>query len=245
MVVIRQIVGLAQTYRQSDRFRAAKVRNLAAYHSAQGAGDHFSYFIKALCPVAERQTVRLLAHPQTGQPEIGRPEPELAVLLGEHHRPHAICLANDFTLGSELAGRWRDDTGQWFDGTWWGKSREGLAILGPAWRAIDSAFDWTSVTITMVIFRARHRLFSRTFPVADWKWKPAEAAERVVSLSASFGQDPPPSKRIAVTAANELPAGTVLMMGTNIIVPAYAYSQAGDEIQISAPPIGTLVTNVI
>jgi 2-keto-4-pentenoate hydratase/2-oxohepta-3-ene-1,7-dioic acid hydratase in catechol pathway len=43
-----------------------------------------------------------------------------------------------------------------------------------------------------------------------------------------------------VDESGRLPAGTVILLGTGLIVPPEAYCQAGDRITVSCPGLGEL-----
>ena len=241
--MVRQVLGIAHNYRQSAAFRLSRVRDISAHHSAQ-AEDQFSYFRKAQNDITAHGKVAILKHPRTGGWDVARPEAELVVLYGARHRPVAITLGNDFTLGVELEGRYQAQ-GKWFDGTWWGKSRPGLCSYGPVWHLL-SGLDCNlgDLRIELEIFRGTESIFCRSFRVGDWRWSLEEVPERVVTLWRKFGHNLPPSKEVMVEQ-EMLPAGTAIFLGTGIIVPPRAYSLEGDIIVVSSPKLGVLRNEVI
>lgn len=236
---VHQVIGGAYTYAPSLAMRKRLTQNIARHHSSQY--DSFTFFYKAPPEnvAASGDTLLMRNHPATGEKVPHWPEAELAILLGEHHEITAITLANDFTAYAiEVQGR--DDH---FDGTYFGKVWPGSCALGPHFVDIEQVGDLGQLTIGMRITRQGEIIYENSYATSRRRREFHEIPELAVAYRRSFGDAPPPSKNIPL-AGDYLPAGTVLMLGTGIIVPRRAYSEPGDQVTIYCDAIGEL-SNVI
>ena len=236
---VRQVIGGAYTYQPSLAMRKRLTQDIAKHHSSQY--DNFTFFYKAPPEnvAATGEELILRQHPATGAAVPHWPEAELALLLGDRHEVLAITLANDFTAYAiEVQGR--DDK---FDGTYFGKVWPASCALGPNFVNIDQIGDLGQLTVGMKISRQGKTIYENTYSTNRRRREFHDIPALAVSYRRSFGEHPPPSKNIPLDG-DYLPAGTVLMLGTGIIVPKRAYSEPGDVVTIHCDPIGELI-NVI
>src|SRR5690242_17658638 len=94
---VRQVIGVAYTYRPSLAVRHHLTQDITAHHSSKYTD--FSYFYKGdnRSIVGHQQELYLRTDPVSGELAQHWPEPELAALLGERHEIQAYTLANDLT----------------------------------------------------------------------------------------------------------------------------------------------------
>jgi 2-dehydro-3-deoxy-D-arabinonate dehydratase len=142
------------------------------------------------------------------------PEPELAVLLGKKGRIHGYTIANDVSA--------------------WDIERENPLYLpqsktyckccsfGPWFVTADAIADPYALEMTCTIERAGSVIFSGSVSTGKLNRKIETLVEYLVR-------------------SNMIPAGTILLTGTGIIVPQEAALAPGDVVTISVPEIGTLV----
>ncbi len=236
---IRQVIGGAYTYQPSLAMRKRLTQDIAKHHSSQY--DNFTFFYKAAPEnvAASGGKLVLRQHPDTGEAVPHWPEAELALLLGERHEVLAITLANDFTAYAiEVQGR--DEK---FDGTFFGKVWPASCALGPHFVGIEQIDDLGQLTIGMKITRQGNTIYENTYSTCRRRREFHEIPDLAVAYRRSFGEHPPPSKNIPLDG-DYLPAGTVLMLGTGIIVPKRAYSEPGDVVTIHCDAIGELVNEI-
>jgi 2-dehydro-3-deoxy-D-arabinonate dehydratase len=141
------------------------------------------------------------------------PEPELAVVLGKDGMVLGYTLANDVSA--------------------WDIEREnplylpqskvytGACALGPVMVTADELTDPYSIDITCTIERGGSSIFSETASTSR--------LHRKIPDLVSF-----------LVRSNPVPAGSVLLTGTGIIVPENCALQPGDIVTISAPEFGQL-----
>jgi 2-dehydro-3-deoxy-D-arabinonate dehydratase len=233
---IGQVVGAAYTYQPSLAMRRRLTATIDRSHSSQT--QDFSFFVKGgpSDVVGSGQSLALRRDNVTGELVPHWPEPELAILLGERHEVLAYTLANDLTaFAIETRGRDRD-----FDGTYVGKCWPGSCALGPELVAPDRVGDDGALEIGMTIERGGRTIYRYVYSTARRKRPFCEIPGLIVEYRRRFGDEPPPSKRIRVEPDGHLPAGTVVMLGTGVIVPGRAYSQHGDVVTVFAAGLGEL-----
>lgn len=141
------------------------------------------------------------------------PEPELAVILGSHGRVVGYTLANDVSA--------------------WDLEREnplylpqskfysGACALGPVIVTEDELADPYSIEITCKIERAGSTIFAGSISTSHLGRRIPQLVEFLLR-------------------ANPVPAGSVLLTGTGIIVKQDAALMPGDIVTISAPEFGEL-----
>ncbi len=141
------------------------------------------------------------------------PEPELAVILGRKGKVLGYTIANDVSA--------------------WDIEREnplylpqskiytGACALGPTLLTADEMPDITKLTMTCTVSREGTIRFEGSVPLT-------KLARRIDALLEYL------------LRANPVPAGSVLLTGTGIIVPQEAALAEGDVVTITAPEIGEL-----
>ncbi len=141
------------------------------------------------------------------------PEPELALVLGEGGKILGYTLANDVSA--------------------WDIERENAlylpqskvynccCALGPVIVTADELTDPYNLTLTCTITRGEKKLFEGSVSTSRLHRKMETLVEYLLK-------------------ANNVPAGSVLLTGTGIIVKEDAALAPGDSVSISAPEIGTL-----
>ena len=146
------------------------------------------------------------------------PEPELAVLLGQGGKILGYTLANDVSA--------------------WDIERENAlylpqskvynccCALGPVIVTADELADPYNLTLTCTIDRGGKRIFEGTVSTSRLHRK----LETLVEF---------------LMRANNVPAGSILLTGTGIIVKEDAALAAGDTVSISVPEIGTLTNTAV
>ncbi|MGD0200143.1 MAG: fumarylacetoacetate hydrolase family protein [Bryobacteraceae bacterium] len=141
------------------------------------------------------------------------PGPELALVLGRKGRVLGYTLAND--VSARDIGRENP--------LYLPQSRifTGCCALGPVIVSAAEIPDVSLLEMTCTILRGDQKLFESSIPLA----KLARRLETLIEY---------------LLRANPVPAGSVLLTGTGIIVPEQAALQPGDTVTIRAPEIGEL-----
>jgi len=146
------------------------------------------------------------------------PEPELAVVLGSRGTIAGYTLANDVSA--------------------WDIERENAlylpqskvydccCALGPAILTADSLPDPYALEMTCSVERGGTKIFEGAVSTA-------KLHRKIDALVA------------ALLYANRVPAGSVLLTGTGIIVPQEAALAPGDTVRIRVPEIGELVNTTV
>ena len=144
------------------------------------------------------------------------PEPELGVVLGQGGKILGYTLANDVS-----AWDIERENALYLPQS---KVYNGCCALGPVIVTADELKDPYNLTLTCRIERAGKTLFEGTVSTSRLHRKLETLIEYLLR-------------------ANNVPAGSVLLTGTGIIVKEDAALAPGDSVSISVPEIGTL-TNV-
>ena len=234
-----QVLGVAYGYQPSKSVRQHLTRDLVNHHSSQYAD--FSYFYKGTRASLSTNNEPLTLHPAMASNEAIEhwPEPELAILLGDKHEIIGYTLANDLTAQQlEMMGR-SDE----FDGTYYGKVWQGGGSFAREFISSDDLADPYALEIRMRIFRDDGVICDRAYSTQKYRFIMKEVPARILELHATFS-DVPLSKKIDIGPDGYLPSGTLIMLGTGIIVKAAQYCRPGDRIEISSPGFSTL-SNVI
>ena len=142
------------------------------------------------------------------------PEPELAVVLGNRGTIAGYTLANDVS-----AWDIERENPLYLPQS---KVYDGCCALGPAILVADAAIDPRAFEITCTIERAGQVIFNGAVSTS----KLHRQIEELIA---------------ALRFANKVPAGSVLLTGTGIIVPQEAALAPGDIVRIRVPEIGELV----
>jgi 2-keto-4-pentenoate hydratase/2-oxohepta-3-ene-1,7-dioic acid hydratase in catechol pathway len=225
------VVGAAYTFDTSRAARRELTRDQPGHSSWTEA---FSYFVKCRLDEASPHGGELRLHPAGEVPHW--PEAELAALLGPGHEIVAYTLANDFTAftvetGAGPGGR---------DKTSLGKSWPGSCGLGPSFVPAPKLGPVDDLPITLRIERGGRRIYAGTYRTSTRRFEFSEVADLIVRRRRQLGEEPPRSKRVHLDESGRLPAGTVILLGTGLIVPPEAYCRAGDRITVSCPGLGEL-----
>ncbi len=141
------------------------------------------------------------------------PEPELALVLGSRGKIAGYTLANDVS-----AWDIERENALYLPQS---KVYDGCCALGPAMVTPDELTDPYNLDMTCVIQRDGKQLFSGAVNTAKLHRKFEVLLEYLLR-------------------ANHVPAGTVVLTGTGIIVTAEAALAAGDVVTIRIPEIGEL-----
>jgi 2-dehydro-3-deoxy-D-arabinonate dehydratase len=156
----------------------------------------------------------------TGQPigirsdsKFTAPEPELALVLGRRGRIAGYTLANDVS-----AWDIERENALYLPQS---KVYDGCCALGPVIVPAEEVPDPYKLEMTCRIFRDGKVIYSGHVSTASLHRK----FETLIDY---------------LTRANHVPAGTVLLTGTGIIVPQEAALLPGDIVSISVPEIGEL-----
>jgi 2-dehydro-3-deoxy-D-arabinonate dehydratase len=240
---IAQVIGCAYTYQASKAVRSfltTKLTQKSHHHSAQT--KDFSYFYKgnpSTC-VSNNEALRLRLDPRTGKPTVHWPEPELAILLGNNHEFVGYALGNDFTAFEiEMVGRTAD-----FDGTYHGKCWKGSCSIGPRFIPAKEIKDDGNLVIGLKIERVGEKIYDAKFGTKmrkrDFKELPRLILTYHDELKKQYQNNMPLSKKIQIEKNGMLPAGTVLLTGSILIVPPKCYSKEGDIITVYNAQIGEL-----
>jgi 2-keto-4-pentenoate hydratase/2-oxohepta-3-ene-1,7-dioic acid hydratase in catechol pathway len=225
------VVGAAYTFDTSRAARRELTRDQPGHSSWTEA---FSYFVKCRLDEASPHGGELRLHPAGEVPHW--PEAELAALLGPGHEIVAYTLANDFTAFTVETGAGPDGR----DKTSLGKSWPGSCGLGPSFVPAAKLGPVDDLPVTLRIERGGRRIYAETYRTSTRRFEFSKVADLIVRRRRHFGEEPPRSKRVHLDESGRLPAGTVILLGTGLIVPPEAYCRAGDRITISCPGLGEL-----
>jgi 2-dehydro-3-deoxy-D-arabinonate dehydratase len=146
------------------------------------------------------------------------PEPELALVLGPGHRIFGFTLANDVSA-------WDIERENALYLTQ-SKVYDCCCALGPVIVSVEDIPDPYKLQMTCTVTRAGKVLYHGEVNTA----KLHRRLETLVEY---------------LTRANCVPAGTVVMTGTGIIVPQDAALAPGDVVTIAVPEIGDLTNTVV
>jgi len=228
------VVGVAYTYDTSRTARRALTREKPGHSSWT---DSFSFFVK--CRLDETSPhggeLRLKPGPTNGGTAPHWPEAELAALLGPGHDIVAYTLANDFTAFTVETGSGVGDR----DNTYLGKCWPGSCGLGSFVPATELG-PVDDLPIALRIERGERRIYAETYRTSSRRREFSEVADLIVRRRKRLGEAAPRSKRVHLDESGRLPAGTVILLGTGLIVPPEAYCRPGDRITVSCPGLGEL-----
>lgn len=237
---IVQVLGVAYTYQPSLAVRRHLTKDTPAYHSAKDS--KFSYFYKGdrNSIVGDCEELYLRRDPRTGGIARHWPEAELAALIGDEHKIVAYTLANDLTaISIETSGRSPE-----FDGTYVGKVWNKSGSVGPRF-VPPHLIDDSKLTIGLRITRRGSVLYNEEYSTSRRLRPFIEIPDLIVDHYRRYGDAIPSSKRIAVGPQGFLPAGTVIMLGSGLIVSQKYYCEAGDDLSVYCKNIGELTNRVV
>ena len=207
----REVWACGCTYETSASFRDAEHGTREGFYAHVYKGERPEIFFKG--------TGRVCVGPggQIGlrfDAKFTAPEPELAVVLGNKGHVIGYTLANDVSA--------------------WDIEREnplylpqskvytGSCALGPVIVTADELTDAINLSMSCSVERGSTKVFSGETSTGR--------LNRTIDHLIAF-----------LLRANPVPAGSVLLTGTGIIVPETAALAAGDVVRIGVPEIGELV----
>lgn len=205
-----EVWGCGCTYEASSAFRDAE-------HGTR-EGMYAFVYREARPEIFFKGTARVCVGP--GEPigircdsHFTAPEPELAVVVGAGREILAYTLANDVSAWDiERENALYLPQSKVFDG---------CCALGPVLVTADSVANPYQLEIACTVTRQGKTLFAGSTSTARLHRK----LETLVEF---------------LTRANSVPAGTVMLTGTGIIVTQDAALASGDVVSIHAEPIGEL-----
>jgi 2-dehydro-3-deoxy-D-arabinonate dehydratase len=233
---IVQVIGVAYTYKPSLAVRHHLTKSSLGAHSSQDSD--FSYFYKGdqNTILGHNQKLYLRNDPATGEMARHWPEPELAILLGRRHSVIAYTLANDLTaISIEARGRTAA-----VDGTYEGKVWFKSGSLGPRFLPASAIDDAYKLEIGLTIERSGRTLYNQSYSTSRSLRSFQAIPGQIVNCFRGYNNDLPRSKRIMLDEEGFLAPGTVVMLGTGLIVSERHALQPGDETIISCCSIGEL-----
>jgi 2-dehydro-3-deoxy-D-arabinonate dehydratase len=206
-----EVWGCGCTYETSASFRDAE-------HGTR-EGMYAYVYREARPEIFFKGTARVCV--ATGQPiglrgdsKFTAPEPELAVVLGSRGRIAGYTLANDVS-----AWDIERENALYLPQS---KVYDGCCALGPVMVTADELKDPYALEMTCAIVRGGKEIYSGATSTSR--------LHRRIETLLEF-----------LTRSNRVPAGTVVLTGTGIIVPQEAALAPGDVVTIRVPEIGELV----
>lgn len=211
----REVWACGCTYETSASFRDAEHGKREGFYAHVYQGERPEIFFKG--------TGRICVGPggQIGiraDSNFTAPEPELAVVLGQKGHVLGYTLANDVS-----AWDIERQNPLYLPQS---KIYQGACALGPVIVTADQLDSVTNLTITCTIQRGEQTVFSGETST--------KRLNRPIEKLIEF-----------LLRANPVPAGSVLLTGTGIIVPETAALAAGDSVRIGVTEIGELVNTAI
>ena len=209
-----EVWGCGCTYEASSSFRDAE------HGTREGM---YAHVYRALRPeIFFKGTARVCS--ATGQPigmradsRFTAPEPELALVLGSRGRIAGYTLGNDVSA-------WDIERENALYLTQ-SKIYDACCALGPVIVTADELTDPYKLEMTCAVMRDGKEIFSGSTSTSRLNRKFDRLAE-------------------FLTRSNHVPAGSVMLTGTGIIVPQEAALAPGDIVTVLVPEIGALVNTV-
>ena len=206
-----EVWGCGCTYQSSASFRDAE------HGTKEGMYAHV--YREARPEIFFKGTARVCV--ASGQPigirrdsQFTAPEPELAVILGSRGRIAAYTLANDVS-----AWDIERENALYLPQS---KIYDACCALGPVLVPAEEMPDPYALELTCRIARGGREIFAGTVSTG--------ALHRRIETLVDY-----------LTRANHVPAGTVVLTGTGIIVPEDCALQPGDRVTVRIAEIGELV----
>ena len=205
-----EVYGCGCTYEASSSFRDAEHGTREGMYAHVYREERPEIFFKG--------TARVCVGP--GQPigircdsRFTAPEPELAVVLGSRGRIAGYTLANDVS-----AWDIERENALYLPQS---KVYDACCALGPAIVPADELPEPRNLEMSCTITRAGKEIFSGSVSTSK--------LHRKIETLIEF-----------LTRCNHVPAGTVMLTGTGIIVPQEGALEPGDVVTIRVPEIGEL-----
>jgi 2-dehydro-3-deoxy-D-arabinonate dehydratase len=205
-----EVWGCGCTYEASASFRDAEHGTREGMYAHVYKEDRPEIFFKG--------TARAVVGPNRpigirADSKFTAPEPEIALVLGSNGRIAGYTLANDVS-----AWDIERENALYLPQS---KSYNACCSLGPVMVTADSIADPYSLQMTCTIVRDGAVMFSGSISTAK--------LHRKFETLTAF-----------LLRSNNVPAASVLLTGTGIIVTEKSALQAGDRVDIHVPEIGTL-----
>jgi 2-dehydro-3-deoxy-D-arabinonate dehydratase len=209
-----EVWGCGCTYEASASFRDAEHGTREGMYAHVYREERPEVFFKGTARVCVATGQSIGIRPDS---KFTAPEPELAVVLGKGGRIAGYTLANDVSA-------WDIERENALYLTQ-SKVYDGCCALGPVIITADEMPDPYQLVMTCTITRDGRELFSGSISTSR--------LHRRIETLIEF-----------LTRANRVPAGTVMLTGTGIIVTQDAALAPGDIVTIRVPEIGELVNTV-
>jgi 2-dehydro-3-deoxy-D-arabinonate dehydratase len=206
----REVWACGCTYEASAAFRDAEHGTREGFYAHVHRADRPEIFFKGTARVCVGPGQNIGIRADS---KFTAPEPELAVVLGARGRVIGYTLANDVSA--------------------WDIERENplylpqskvynaCCALGPVMVTPDEIPSLAALEMTCVVERGEQTIFEGSVSLS----RLGRSIEHLVAF---------------LTRSNSVPAGSVLLTGTGIIVPETAALAAGDVVTITLPGIGVL-----
>jgi 2-dehydro-3-deoxy-D-arabinonate dehydratase len=206
-----EVWGCGCTYEASASFRDAEHGTREGMYAHVYREERPEIFFKGTARVCVASGQCIGIRPDS---KFTAPEPELAVVLGKGGRIAGYTLANDVSAWDiERENALYLPQSKFYDG---------CCALGPVIVTPDELPDPYKLQMTCTITREGKELFSGEISTSR--------LHRRIETLIEF-----------LTRANRVPAGTVVLTGTGIIVTQEAALAPGDVVSIRIPEIGELV----
>lgn len=237
---ITQCIGVAYTFADSTTERQHLNSSNPGY---DGFDVPFSYFYKGNMDSLSThgEDLHLRVDPLSGMSATHWPEAELALLLGKNHQIRGYCLANDLTAASIE----RRNDGLLADQTYSAKVWNKCGSIGPKFVPPEEIGDLNMMSIGLRIQRSEKTIYNATYSLSLKNREFNSIPAAIIEKRNSYSGTPPLSKRIALDSEGQLTEGTIIMLGTGIIVDSDCYCEHGDIITVYCEGIGELTNRVI
>lgn len=206
-----EVWGCGCTYEASASFRDAEHGTREGMYAHVYREARPEIFFKGTARVCVATGQAIGIRPDS---KFTAPEPELAVVLGRGGKIAGYTLANDVS-----AWDIERENALYLPQS---KIYDGCCALGPVIVTADELPDPYRLEMTCIITREGKELFRETISTSR--------LHRKIDSLIEF-----------LTRANRVPAGTVMLTGTGIIVPQEGALAPGDVVTIRIPEIGDLV----
>jgi 2-dehydro-3-deoxy-D-arabinonate dehydratase len=207
----REVWACGCTYETSASFRDGEHGTREGFYSHVHRSERPEIFFKGTARVCVGPTRDIGIRADS---KFTAPEPELAVVLGQQGRIIGYTLANDVS-----AWDIERENPLYLPQS---KVYQACCALGPVIVTADQLPAVNNLTMTCTIQRGSETIFSGETSTSR--------LNRSVGTLIDF-----------LLRSNPVPAGSVLLTGTGIIVPETAALAPGDVVKISVPEIGELV----
>jgi fumarylacetoacetate (FAA) hydrolase family protein len=230
----KQVIGCAYTYRVSlvvrDKLAVDRVEHSSHSENA------FSYFRKVDSVddvVEDGGNLVLRKHPLMGEEVDHWCEPELGIVLGEKHEIVGYVLGNDFTAASVEFEAESDD----YDPTYYAKCWKGSCSLSPKFDFEEDEY------IGLKIERGGEVIYDFCYNTRNRLREFSELPGMVVEKYKSYSKLKE-SKKILVDKGFLVP-GTVILVGSGLILPRRFYSHKGDEVIVYCGELDLLRNKIV